>query len=363
MLAAAGMFMVACTDDYKDWSEPQGYQQAGAETVVFQAASVGQIDLTKVTDDEIVIFNPTITAAGQTTTTYDVAIYNEDKTDSVVIKAKEGGLAKRAEVQGALVALFGPTETPRVAPMTVTSYTLVNGTAVRNTLSGLNLSAIPKYQELPPVWYILGNCIGRGTWVNNKKMGVYTSTVAMYVNPYNYEELVYASYMQDATEFYIAPELGNKKNIIGADDDGNIWYQDDTSAEAKTPKNITIKDAGYYKIAVNVNTKEVTITPIAGDVKLYTSMAMAGIESTMEVITKAAKGENHDWLGDVTIAEDGKLVGFAGEGDGFNTQWGGKAFPAGKAIAGGNLIPTTAGHYKVVFNDLLGVYRFIKVEE
>ena len=132
MLAAVGLLFTACTDDYKDWSEPQGYEQAEAENVVFQAASMGAIDLTTVTDETIQIFNPTITAKEGATTTYDVAIYNEEKTDSVVIKATEGGMAKRAEVQGAIVALFGAEEVQREAPMNVTAYTLIDGTAVKN---------------------------------------------------------------------------------------------------------------------------------------------------------------------------------------------------------------------------------------
>ncbi|MBO7610166.1 MAG: hypothetical protein J6S96_08205 [Muribaculaceae bacterium] len=360
-IVAASMLMTACNDDYTDWNDPQGYSQDETATINFQASSVGAMDLRSISDEEIQIFNPTLTCNKDYTATYKVAIYNDDKTDSVVVNAAEGGMAKRAEVQGAMVALFGTDEVQRTAPMVATAYVTIEGTAVRKVADGLTLTATPKFQEMPPVWYIVGNCIGRGTWINHKTMAKYLSTVAMYVNPYNYEELVYASLMQDGTEFYIAPELGNKKNIIGADESGNIWYQDDTSADAATPKNISIKEGGYYKITVNVRTYEVTWEPISGEVKYYTDMAITGIDAPMQIITKATKGENHDWLGDLTVTEDGSEVGFAGTGDeGLSTAWGGKAFPAGKAIVGGAAIPAKAGTYKVVFNDLLGLYRFIE---
>lgn len=358
---AATMLFAACNGDYKDWNDPQSHSQDEMATVVFQASSMGAMDLRSISEDEIQIFNPTITSNKEYTVTYKAAIYNDDKTDSVVVNVAEGGIAKRAEVQGAMVALFGTDEVQRVAPMVVTAYVTIEGSAVRKIVDGLTLTATPKFQEMPPVWYIVGNCIGRGTWINHPTMAKYLSTVAMYVNPYNYEELVYASYMQDGTEFYIAPELGNKKNIIGADSEGNIWYQDDHSADAATPKNITIATGGYYKIIVNVKTYDVTWEPITGVVNYYTNMAITGIDATMQVITKATKGENHDWLGDLTVTEDGTEVGFAGSGDeGLSTAWGGKTFPAGKGLVNGAMIPAKAGKYKVVFNDLLGLYRFIE---
>ena len=43
----------------------------------------------------------------------------------------------------------------------------------------------------------------------------------------------------------------------------------------------------------------------------------------------------------------------------YTTAWGGNAFPAGKAIKNAPAIPAKPGSYKVVFNDLLGMYRFI----
>lgn len=357
---AATMLFAACNGDYKDWNDPQSYSQDEMANVVFQASSVGAMDLRSITDDEIQIFNPTVTSNKEHTVTYLAAIYNDDKTDSVIVNVAEGGMAKRAEVQGAMVALFGTDEVQRAAPMVATAFITIEGTAVRKIVDGLKLTATPKFQELPPVWYIVGNCIGRGTWINHKTMAKYLSTVAMYVNPYNYEELVYASYMQDGTEFYIAPELGNKKNIIGADENGNIWYQDNTGDDAPTPKNISIKTGGYYKITVNVNTHDVTWEPITGTVNFYTGMQISGANEEMQVITKATKGENHDWLGDLTVTEDGTEVGFAGTGDeGLSTAWGGKTFPAGKALVNAAMIPTKAGKYKVVFNDLLGLYRFI----
>lgn len=358
MLAAAGLLFTACNDDYKDWNDPQSQPQPELVTIDFQAANVNAIDLRSTVADSIKIFTPTLSANKPVTATYDAVIYNDTKTDSVIVKADKDGKASTSAIQGAVMALFGADEVQREAPMSVIAYVNYEGTIMLKDATGLALTATPRYQELPPVWYILANCVGRGTWVNHK-MALYTNTVAMYVNPFNYDELIYASYFPAKAEFYIAPELGNKKNIIGLIN-GSVAYQDDHSAEAKTPSNIIIEAAGYYKITVNVKTYAVSWEPITSTVKLYTGMKTTGIDTDMQIITKAASGENHDWLGTVTVTEDGQLVGFEGTGDGFTSTWGGKAFPDGKASAGAAGIPAKAGTYNVVFNDLLGVYRFIE---
>lgn len=360
LLAGAGLLVASCTGDYKDWSEPQGYDQAETVVVNFTASPVGAIDLRTVTEDSVQIFNPTVTCNAPCHTTFNVAIYNAEKTDSVVIKAGEDGKAKRAEVQGAMVALYGTDEVQHTTPMNITAYTIVDGTAVSKHVNDVNITATPKFQELPPVWFILGNCVGRGSGVNHRTMGLYTSTVAMYVNPYNYEELVYASYFCDNGQFKIILEPGNKDKVIGTDAEGNIVYQAEKIKDVATPGNITIKDGGYYKITVNVETKELTITPITETVKVYSSMLMN--DAALGVITTNSLGENHDWLGDADFTADGQVV-FNGTGSNdlgdYTTAWGGNAFPAGKAIKNAPAIPAKPGSYKVVFNDLLGMYRFI----
>lgn len=360
VLAVAGMMFTACNDDYKDWNDPQSQPQPDLLTVEFQAASVNAIDLRSTEADSTVIFTPTIKANQPITVKYDAIIYNESKTDSVVVSANADGKALTSAIQGAVMALFGADEVQREAPMSVTAYVNYEGSIVIKNVDGLKLTATPKYQELPPVWFILGNCVGRGSGVNHKTLGLYTSTVAMYVNPFNYDELIYASYFCDAAEFKIIMEPGNKEWIIGADSGGNIVYQESTPEGASTPGNITIKNGGYYKITVNVKTKSLEITPITGTVKTYTQMLINN--DPLAVITTNSKGENHDWLGEITVTEDGTDVTFTGTGDeDLSTSWGGKAFPAGKAVVNGTAIPAKAGKYKVVFNDLLGTYRFIPV--
>lgn len=356
LLIGAGMLMTACSEDYKDWEDPEYNPQPEAITVNITATPAAAINIPSETADSVQIFVPTIKINRDgAVTNFDVAIYNGTKTDSIVITAAQNGKARTSDVQGAFLALFGPEEVARTATANLTAHTLVAGTMVTNYVEGVQIVATPKYQDLPPVWYMLGNCIGRGTWVNNRVMGLYTSLVAMYPNPQNYDELIYASYFPEGTEFQIILEPGNKDNIFCADAAGNI-IKSETRPDGATTKNIGVPAAGYYKVTANVVNMTVTMTPITTTVVLLNSLKMGDI--ALGPVTTATIGENHDWVGDANFAADGTVT-FSGASDTKEYTWGGTSFPAGKASIGGSPVPCKTGSYKIVFNDLLGVYSFI----
>lgn len=370
MLAVAGLALASCNDDYKDWNDPQSYEPVDDVTLSFEATNVSAINMTTLGDDikEVKIFNPTITCNKECTTTYEATIFNIDRTDSVTINVAAEGVASRAEIQGAFVALYGTDEVQREALMNVDAFVIIDGTAVKKSVKGLQLVVTPRYQKLPDVWYITGNCIGDGTMTYSVRFGTgrYTSYVAMYVNPYNYDELIYATYFPAGTEFRIHPDPANKDRYIGGGDEkGNHVYQAERPA-SEPVKNTVIQNDGFYKVIVNVadpNNPTMRIEALSGDFAVYSAMATTGVTANMKAITTAEKTKkhNHDWLiEDFNIAADGQVVGFMGTYEQGSTTWGGKTFPAGKASAGAAGLPTMAGNYIVVFNDLLGVYRFIE---
>ena len=344
ILALAGIALSACTEDFKDWAEPTSPADPGQVTVSFTPSGVSALDLRGMTADSVVAFNPNLAIAGanNVSTTYDVVIYNANKTDSVTIAGDEQGRVRRSDLQGAIIALYGNIEQARQATMNITAHSMVDGIMVHSRALNIPVTVTPQQQELPPVWYLLGNCIGRGTFVNHATMGLYTSTVAMYANPLNYDELVWAGYLVDNAQFKVILKPGSKQYFIG----GEVY--DD---------NITVANAGYYKIIVNTKDSTVRYEPFTGDVNVFEGMAMSN-GNAMSIIT--TKTENHDWLGDLVVDADAP----AGQGIKFvandGTTWGSEEFPAGRAQLNGAGIPYTSGTYKVVFNDLLGTFRFIQ---
>ena len=348
--------------------------------MVFAATPAEAINMRGLTVDTVVIFHPSITASAGAATHYDVTIYNSDRSDNVTIKGYEGGKALRSEVQGAIVSLFGSEEVERTTTMDVTAYTLVGGLAVTNMQEHLPLTVTPKYMALPEPWYILGNCIGVGTWNNRITpaafSGLYKANVLMFPNPHNYEQLIYAGYFPDNAEFVVNLEPGNNNKFIGKISDEECGLIEDPEISyTNGAYHIGVPEAGYYEVAVNVETYNLTLTKITKLVNVYDAINMPGTyqgwdvnSNPMAAITKASVGENHDWMADVTFDADADVslddpegIKFAANNS-WTVNWGGSLFPSGKGIANGGNIPYKKGNYKVFFNDLLEVYYFKAVD-
>ena len=263
----------------------------------------------------------------------------------------------------------------------VGSDVLFNGTERSSNvvvLPRVSLTLTPESGgSLPEPMYILGNCVGRGSFVNHRTMGLYTSTVMMYPNPWNSRQLVYASYFCDNAQFKIILQPGNKENVIGADVYGNIIYQESTPEGGTTPGNITIANGGYYVIIVDVDTKKLTIQHLTKSTNCYNTMSVGhtttnsdGMDKAtvvnMAPITTISLGENHDWwIADASFA-DGYAWLLAGDTEAHTGTW----WPHGVAkwqssdrgqwcFGADNGIPVEAGNYRVFYNDLLNIYYFM----
>ena len=354
LLAVAGIALSACTEDFKDWAEPTSPADPGEVVVSFTPSGVNALDLRGMSADSVVAFNPNLAIAGATnvSTTFDVAIFNAAKNDSVVISGDEQGRVRRSDLQGAIIALYGNIEQARQAMMNITANSLVDGIMVHTRALDIPVTVTPQQQELPPVWYILGNCIGIGTFLNNTIVGgkfgaMYTSLVVMYPNPLNYDELIYPTYLCENGQFKCILKAGSRTDYIN---DGSGVYDN----------NVTVAEAGYYKIIVNTKDTTMRYEPlVVKNVVKYEGMTMSN-GNAMKAITTNVNGENHDWLGDLVVDTDAP----AGQGIKFvaadGTTWGSEEFPAGRAQLDAAGIPYQSGTYKVVFNDLMGLFRFIE---
>ena len=117
-----------------------------------------------------------------------------------------------------------------------------------------------------------------------------------------------------------------------------------------------LEEDGYYRIIANTKDKTLRYERMSvADVKVYSSMSLSNGTSLAKVTTNA-NGENHDWHGNLTVTADTQITFVADDG----TTWGSEEFPAGKANKGATAITVKPGTYKVVFNDLMGLFRFIE---
>ena len=212
------------------------------------------------------------------------------------------------------------------------------------------------------LWYLIGACIGDGSWGNNAD-GVGVSIIPMYpvykddgsVVP---GEIQYVGYFPADQGFKLIQVPGSWDAQWGQGDAGYV-KNDGGSSDIKLPAD------GYYMIHLNTATDELTIEPYVLAVGVYNQIAMPGnyqgwdtgsdLMNPMSTVV-----ENHDWyLKSVTYEET--TLKFAADNS-WDVNWGGKGFPHGLGTQGGPDIAVPAGTYNVYFNDILGTYNFVPVE-
>lgn len=125
-----GLLMASCTEDFKDWADPQSNSEnpASASAVV---AAAGAIDFTTITADSVLLFTPTYTVEEGATATNTVTLYNADKSEMRDVNVDEQGRAKTTELRDALEALYGVPEEAFNVPINVMTVVTVNGQGFR----------------------------------------------------------------------------------------------------------------------------------------------------------------------------------------------------------------------------------------
>lgn len=213
-----------------------------------------------------------------------------------------------------------------------------------------------KRPETPDLWYLVGSCIGNGTWGNSPD-GIGTALIPMYPEADNHLMLSYVGYFIARQGFKLIHKPGNWNEQWGMND-GSFVKNDGGSG------NIEVATNGYYKLTYDQITETMTIEPYTAPVNVYNSMGMPGgyqgwspVATLMTPMSTVV--ENHDWvMKDVTYSEYTELK-FTANGS-WVYNWGNEAFPYGIGVMNGANIPVEAGTYTVVFNDILGAYYFIE---
>ena len=218
------------------------------------------------------------------------------------------------------------------------------------------------------VWYLIGDFIGDGSWKNDDMSDVGVSILPMYP-AYDLDNngkflpgAMYIGYIPAGAGFKLIKEPG----------DGAEQWGMENGALVKTTSNagsITVDESGIYKIWYNCATVKLTIEKYAKEVKDFFQIGMPGKyqpgdgwDVNGNLMTPFAATNNHDWMTKgITFDSDSELK-FAADGS-WDTNWGAAEFPFGLGVGGGANIPVLAGKYDVYFNDIIGAFTFIAVED
>ena len=183
--------LVACTDDYKDWADPQVVAQP--ETVSFGDGSittVGVIDFNQITDERVKVctINPPSASDPAYTPSYSITIGDQ------VFDINADGTMLSSDLQDYVTNLYGKRPVERVVDATVSMW-LGNGvTTVKTATSDVfHITVIPKAPHISQNYYLVGgpndwkeSAVNKMLKFNHSDLDVYEDpvfTVIMNVNP------------------------------------------------------------------------------------------------------------------------------------------------------------------------------------
>ena len=229
------------------------------------------------------------------------------------------------------------------------------------------IQTIPFYIALkdaaPELWYLVGECIGDGSWGNSADNIGKAIFPLMTLADETYDKVTgkgvisYTGFFPGGKGFKLIKTPGDWNEQWGAGDAGYVKNDGGSG-------NITVAADGYYTVKLDTKNDVLTIDPYDGAPRAFTSMGMPGGYqdwnpggTLMDAMSTVV--ENHDWMKVMTFEENTELK-FAANG-GWAVNWGSNTFPVGTGVQNGANIPVEPGTYRIVFNDILGKYYFIRL--
>jgi len=358
-IAAMALLLAGCSEDYKDWAEPQVNPQ-GADIVFGSATAseVGLIDYAQIPAGTETVKVCDMTIPGTSDTTYHAETYILLDGETYVIS--NDGYMDANELNQYVVDHYGRAMEQRDIPARI-KWVMTNGkTATTMTSDEFKVHVILAPLTIPDLWYLVGSGFGDGKWTNKGMESVGVSMTPMYGTPGSLNILKWVGYLSARNTFKIIHTPGQSEQLSMVD--GVIAHNDGAGG------NIRITESGYYEITVNSDTYEVTVEKVDIAPGVYTMIGMPGnyqgwnpAENLMTAVN--TKNENHDWIVKDFVITESTTLKFAADGT-WDVNWGaGAAFPVGEGVQNGNDIPVPPGTYTVMFNDILGYYYFMEQEQ
>mgnify|MGYP000844387816 FL=1 len=260
-------------------------------------------------------------------------------------------------------------------PATQKMYVRVRAAFAGDTIysNTVTVNVAPYYIELkdaaPVEWYLIGSCIGDGTWSNSGAANVGKSLIPLYmIDGQEYDrktgtgKISYTGFFPADGQFKLVKNPGSWDTQIDYGKFTNI--SGDSKFEKSSDGNVVVKTAGYYTVTVDTKDGTATIEKYTGAVTQHAAIFLAGDYNSwnvtsggMDAISTYAGAENHNWTTTVTFTANGEFKFSDG-----TKYWGGIDFPYGTASTTGGKNKYTAGTYTVFFNDITGQYYFIAPE-
>lgn len=154
--------IASCSDDYTDWASPISNAQEGGKSVMLAVTEAAPIDFATISnpdETEVQLFVPVLTTEDENETTYEVTLWNADKTMSQTVVADANGYVNAEVLKTAVESLYGKRPVARQIPIDVTGYVGIGSLSIKavgNTTATVTPVAPIIYEE----YYVVGTVNG-----------------------------------------------------------------------------------------------------------------------------------------------------------------------------------------------------------
>ena len=381
-IALAGLFMGSCSEDFKDWADPQTNPQEDAITIPgFTATAAQAIDFASVTTDSVNTFSLSSAALPEGFTLANARLeltpQGVENATKTTVNTDLNGKGAVADLAPVVESAYGKRPTARTFDAQVYVNAIKDGQAVLIDAGKINLVMTPKAPFIDTNYYLIGDMFGSGKWTLDDCVKFSHSDADVYEDPVF---TIMFTTTDDNQYWKIIPQgnvdagniwavENNPKGVVGVEKDGDDAMSGTlltTTSKGEKANAGKIAKAGIYQMTINMMDYTYTIKQIAPEYYLVgalQSWSDQNMSCLMTAETAMVQNFTTKWTGDANMkiwlgSDFGKWDNAFGSasGDGVNTA-------EGKLKAGGGAIvcPEKGAYYTFTADFSTMTYKWTKL--
>lgn len=275
-IALAGLFMGSCSEDFKDWADPQTNPQEDAITIPgFTATAAQAIDFASVTTDSVNTFSLSSAALPEGFTLANARLeltpQGVENATKTTVNTDLNGKGAVADLAPVVESAYGKRPTARTFDAQVYVNAVKDGQAVLIDAGKINLVMTPKAPFIDTNYYLVGQMTD---WSLDTKFKFTHSDADVYEDPVF---TIMFTTTDDNQYWKIIPQgnvdagniwavENNPKGVVGVEKDGDDAMSGTlltTTSKGKKANAGKIAKAGIYQMTINMMDYTYTIKQIA----------------------------------------------------------------------------------------------------
>lgn len=290
-IALAGLFMGSCSEDFKDWADPQTNKQDAITIPGFTATAAQAIDFASVTTDSVNTFSLSSAALPEGFTLGNARIeltpQGVENATKTTVNTSLDGKGAVADLASVVESAYGKRPTARTFDAQVYVNAIKEGQAVLIDAGKINLVMTPKAPFIDAAYYLVGDMFTtddvNGWNTISDKQKFKHSDKDVYEDPIftiTFETTKADQYWKIIPKTNV--DAGNTDasaaGVVGPKVDGEDSMTDSlTNVDAKAGK---IAKAGKYKLTLNMMDYTYTFEEVKYDPFIYFIGATDGWKSS-----------------------------------------------------------------------------------